>query len=125
MTKQMQHVWVAHSKWAPSSSFQLSGLEIGIYNFVPLLYIHTKPQPTSSISHIPMLNLRQKIPRRMPNMIIRKRRHREITMIVPILPSHIHFPLPLSRLDEVLGQELSLFVEIVACALFIPTRIVS
>ena len=53
-------------------------------------------------------------------MIIRKRRHREIAVIIPILPSHIHFALPLGRFDKVLGQELALFVEIVARTLFHP-----
>lgn len=56
----------------------------------------------------------------MPNMIIRKGSHGEITMIIPILPSHIHFPLALRRSDEILRQQLALFVEIVARALSTP-----
>ena len=84
-------------------------------------YCTCKPQPT----HIPPIpppqhDLRQKIPRRMPNMIIRERSHGEITMIVPILPSHIHFPFALRRSDEVLRQQLALFVESVARALSTP-----
>ena len=39
----------------------------------------------------------------MRDMIIRKRSHREIAMIVPILQPHIHLPLPLGRFDKVLG----------------------
>ena len=53
----------------------------------------------------------------MPHMIIRETGHGEITMIIPILPPHIDFPLPLGRLDKVLGQELALLVEVVRRAL--------
>lgn len=84
------------------------------YNFVPLLYI----QSLSSRPPIQLTqpDLRQKIPRRMPHMIVRKRRHCEITVIITVLPSHIHFPFALGRFDEILGQQLALFVEIVARA---------
>ena len=55
----------------------------------------------------------------MPDVIVRKRRHCEITMIVPVLPPHIHFSFALGRFDEVFGEELALFVEVVVCALFV------
>ena len=54
----------------------------------------------------------------MPDMIVRKRRHGEITVIVPVLPPHVHFALALGRFDKVLGEQLALFVEVVVCALF-------
>ena len=53
----------------------------------------------------------------MPDMIVRKRRHGEITVIVPVLPSHVHFALALGRFEEVLREQLALFVEVVVCAL--------
>jgi len=46
-------------------------------------------------------------------MIVSKTSHREIRMIVSILPPHIHLPLPLGGLHKVLRQELALFVKIV------------
>lgn len=48
--------------------------------------------------------------RRMLNMIIRERRHCEITVIVPVLPPHIDLPFALGRLDKVLREQLSLFI---------------
>ena len=53
----------------------------------------------------------------MPHMIIRKTRHREIAVIVPILHSQVHLPLPLGSFHEVLRQELALLVEVVGCTL--------
>lgn len=104
----------------PVFSSELNGLDVDLYNFVPPLYIQNlSPRPPSHIPRAP--NLRQKIPRRVPNVIVRKRRHCEITMIVPVLPPHIHLALPPGRFDKVLGQELALFVEIVARALFAST----
>ena len=53
----------------------------------------------------------------MPDVIVRKRRHCEITVIVPVLPPHVHFALARGRFDKVLGEQLALFVEVVVCAL--------
>lgn len=50
-------------------------------------------------------------------MVVRKGSHGEITMIVSVLPPHIHFSFALGRFYKVLGEQLALFVEIVACAL--------
>ena len=53
----------------------------------------------------------------MPHMIIGKTRHREIAVIITILPPQIHLALPLRCFHKILRQELTLFVEIVRCAL--------
>ena len=53
----------------------------------------------------------------MPHVVVRKRRHREITVIVPVLPPHVHFAFARGRFDKVLGEQLALFVEVVVCAL--------
>lgn len=50
-------------------------------------------------------------------MIVRKGSHGEVTVIVPVLPSDVHFALALCRFLKVLGQQLPLLVEIVCCAL--------
>lgn len=59
----------------------------------------------------------------MPDMIIRKTRHREIRMIVPVLEPDPHAPLPVlcfrGRFLEVLREELLLGVEVVGCALYL------
>lgn len=56
----------------------------------------------------------------MLNMLIRKTRHRIITMIVVWLVADIHalHTRLFGRLCEVLGEELALFVEVVAGSLY-------
>lgn len=54
----------------------------------------------------------------MINVIIRKRSHREIAMVISILEPQINLPLPLGRLNKVLRQQLALLVEIVRGTLF-------
>ncbi len=61
----------------------------------------------------------------MSHMIIRERRHCEITMIIPLLKPQIYFSLTLCRLYEILRQQLTLGVEIVCCALWIIVLMVS
>lgn len=61
--------------------------------------------------------LPEQIPRGVIHMIVGESRHGEITMVVPVLPSDIHFPLALCGFLELFGQELALLVEIVGCAL--------
>ena len=51
------------------------------------------------------------------NMIISKRSHCEVTVIISRLPSQCDIALAFSRFDEILGQELALLVEIVFSAL--------
>lgn len=55
----------------------------------------------------------------MPHMIIRKRCHREITMIIPLLEPNPYTTIALlrRRLLEILREQLALVVEIVGCAL--------
>ena len=63
----------------------------------------------------------KQIPRRMPNMIIRETRHREIRMIVALLKPDPHAPFPAlcfrGRFLEIFGEKLVLGVEVVCCAL--------
>ena len=62
----------------------------------------------------------------MPHVIVRKRRHREITVIVPVLPPHVHFALARGRFDKVLGEQLALFVEVVVRALlFVSYQVIA
>lgn len=63
----------------------------------------------------------------MPHMIIRKRRHREITMIIPLLEPNPYTTISLlrRRLLEILGEQLALVVEVVGCALPIIINITS
>ena len=92
-----------------------------IYNFVTLLYIQKNLSTTvlhsSIFPRFPSPDLRQEIPGRVPDVVVGKRGHGEVTVIVPILPPHIHFAFALGRSDEILGQQLVLFVKVVACAL--------
>lgn len=57
----------------------------------------------------------------MPHMIIRKARHREIAMIIPLLEPDPHTAIAFlrRRLLEVLGEQLVLVVEVVGRALSI------
>ena len=60
----------------------------------------------------------------MIHMIIRKARHREIAVIISILPPQIDFPLALGRFHEVLGEELVLVVEIITGTLICRIQLV-
>ena len=68
--------------------------------------------------------LPEQISRGMIDMIVSEGRHGEVAVIVPVLPTNIHFAFALSCFLEVLGQELALFVEIVRCTLFLSISII-
>ena len=63
-------------------------------------------------------HLRQQVPGRVAHVIIGKSRHGEITVVVAVLPPHVHFAFACGRFDQVFGEQLALMVEVVACALF-------
>ncbi len=66
--------------------------------------------------------LPEQIFRSMIHMVVGEGRHGEVAMIVPVLPADIYSPLAPCRFFEILGQELSLLVEVVGYSLCIDPR---
>ena len=53
----------------------------------------------------------------MTDVIIRKSRHRKVTVVITVLPPNIDLSFSLCGFDEVLRKKLALLIEVVCCAL--------